>query len=89
MIVTMWMILNYTLAIKWATLYVVYDVYYNYHYYYGWHNEEPEHDVVGIIVDVDYACWDGYEDDFEILYVVHCTDGIRDFFSEEELFKTS
>ena len=66
-------------------------VFYNYHYYYGFN--EDEHDVeddhFGIIVDVDYACWDGYEEDYEILYVVHCTDGVKRFFSEDEVFKLS
>ena len=45
-------------------------VYYNYHYYYGWKHDdedEVEQNHYGIIVDVDYACWDGYEEDFEIL----------------------
>ncbi len=66
-------------------------VYYNYHYYYGWNSDDPEpdDDHFGIIVDVDYACWDGYEEDYEILYIVHCTDGIRRFFSEDEVFKIS
>tara|TARA_B100000282_G_scaffold294848_1_gene272814 strand:- start:824 stop:1084 length:261 start_codon:yes stop_codon:yes gene_type:complete len=66
-------------------------VYYNYHYYYGWNHDEgePEDHHHGIIVDVDYACWDGHEEDFEILYVVHCTDGIRRFFSEEEVCRMS
>ena len=66
-------------------------VFYNYHYYYGWRfdeNEyEPEDDHYGIIVDVDYACWDGHGDDFEIIYVVHCTDGARRFFTEDEVSK--
>ena len=66
-------------------------VFYNYHYYYGWRfdeNEyEPEDDHHGIIVDVDYACWDGHGDDFEIIYVVHCTDGVRRFFTEDEVSK--
>ena len=66
-------------------------VYYNYHYYYGYHDEdgEPLDDHHGIIVDVDFACWDGFEEDFEVIYVVHCTDGIRRFFSEDEVFKMS
>ena len=62
-----------------------------YHYYYGYHDEdgEPLDDHHGIIVDVDFACWDGFEEDFEVIYVVHCTDGIRRFFSEDEVFKMS
>ncbi len=66
-------------------------VYYNYHYYYAWHNDDKdlEDEHFGIVVDIDYACWDGYEDDFDILYVVHCTDGVRRFFSEDEVCKVS
>ncbi len=66
-------------------------VYYNYQYYYSYHDEdgEPLDDYHGIIVDVDFACWDGFEDEFEVIYVVHCTDGIRRFFTEDEVFKMS
>ncbi len=68
-------------------------VYYNYQYYYSYREEDHPHDAEddhhGIIVDVDYACWDGYEEDYEILYVVHCTDGVKRFFSEDEVFKLS
>lgn len=49
-------------------------VYYNYHYYYGWkYDQESESDeyFYGIVIDVDYACWDGYEDDFEIIYIIY------------------
>ncbi len=66
-------------------------VYYNYHYYHAWHSDDKdlEDEHYGIIVDVDYACWDGNEEDFDVLYVVHCTDGIRRFFSEDEILKVS
>ena len=50
------------------------------------HYEEDEYefDVVGIIVEVEYAMYSeifGYE----ILYVVLCLDGMQRYFSEEEL----
>tara|TARA_B100000212_G_scaffold337070_1_gene311346 strand:+ start:896 stop:1159 length:264 start_codon:yes stop_codon:yes gene_type:complete len=67
-------------------------VYYNYHYYYGWkYDQESESDeyFYGIVIDVDYACWDGYEDDFEIIYIIYCTDGVKRFFSEDEVQKLS
>ncbi len=68
-------------------------VFYNFHYYYGWtldeDEHEPEDDHFGIIVGIDYACWDGYEDQLEILYIVYCTDGIKRFFSEDEVFQMS
>ena len=66
-------------------------VHYNYHYYYTWHDDdaEPEDFHYGIIVDVDYACWDGFEDDYEILYIVFCTDGTQRFFSDDEVYKIS
>ena len=63
-------------------------VYYNYHYYYGrthYDDIDVEDYHHGVIVDVDYAVWDGYEDDFEIIYVVWCLDGVRRFFSEDEI----
>jgi len=67
-------------------------LYYNYHYYYGHaHYDQPEvHDFYhGMIVDIDYACWNGYEEEMEIIYIIYCTDGIRRFFSEEEITKLS
>ena len=68
-------------------------IFYNYHYYYGWHFDEdgcePEDNHHGIIVDIDYAFWDGHGEDVEILYVVHCTDGVRRFFTEDEVSKMS
>ena len=68
-------------------------VYYNYHYYYNQvrYDEPPEAGdfYYGIVVDIDYAMWDGYEDDFEIIYVVYCLDGSKRFFSENEVYKLS
>ncbi len=66
-------------------------IYYNYYYYYSYHSDEPsEGDFYhGIILDIDYACWDGYEEDYEIIYVVYCTDGTKRFFSEDEVDKLS
>lgn len=67
-------------------------LYYNHHYYYsrGYCDEpEPDDFYNGIIIDIDYACWDGFEDDAELIYVVHCTDGVRRFFSEHEVRKLS
>ena len=66
-------------------------VYYNYHYYYGYHNEdhEPHNYYYGIIVDIDYASWGNYEIEHETLYIVHCTDGVRRFFTEDEVYKLS
>ena len=66
-------------------------VYYNYHYYYSWHNDdnEPEDFHYGIIVDIDYANWDGIDTEYEILYIIYCVDGVKRFFSEDEVFKVS
>tara|TARA_R100000005_G_C4797874_1_gene91138 strand:+ start:110 stop:280 length:171 start_codon:yes stop_codon:yes gene_type:complete len=47
-------------------------------------DDDYEFDVVGIIVEVEYAMYSeifGYE----ILYVVLCLDGMHRYFSEEEL----
>jgi hypothetical protein len=62
-------------------------VYYNYHYYFSLNYSEPDDEDYyhGIILDIDYACWDGYEEDYEVLYIVYCTDGIKRFFSEDEV----
>lgn len=67
-------------------------VYYNYHYYYGWDTDEPEPDDIhhGIIVDIDYASWDaGFEEGFEVFYLVQCTDSKQRHFSEDEVCKIS
>ena len=49
-------------------------------------DDEYGYDVVGIIVEVEYAMYSeifGYE----ILYVVLCLDGLHRYFSEDELSK--
>jgi len=47
-------------------------------------DDEGQYDVVGIVVEIEYAMYSeifGYE----ILYVILCVDGKQRYFAEEEL----
>jgi hypothetical protein len=66
--------------------YVLYQYYYYHHHLYGDGFDKNEAPVYGVIVEIDFAQYDE-EWNYDVIYVVYCTDGIYRFFLEEELWK--
>jgi len=59
-----------------------------YQYYYYYYDEDSSVSIHGIVVDIEYAQYEGgWEPD--IIYIVYCTDGVYRFFVEEEIRKLS